>query len=239
LRRKARFGLNGHVKGLAMNVFRHRHRTAIALACAAVVWAAHGGTATAPGDEGAFRTISPIFGQLVVVNLPKGFLPASEKVKDDFYIREAVPRGENLQAWRQMITVTGAKGLATKMVTPRAYLDHMAIGYQKACTLSFSGEAISEGKLGAFDAAIAVLSCGTSPGSAGKTSETTLIVAIKGAADIYTVQWSEWSAPSPTPLRINLDLWRDRLGQLSPIQLCPIVAGEAPPYPSCIGRAGR
>lgn len=104
-----------------MSIFRHGSRTAIAPACAAVVSAADGGCATAGGDDGSFRTISPIFGQLVVVNLPKGFVPASEKVKEDFYIREAVPKGESVQTWRQMITLTGAKGLATKPgATPRA-----------------------------------------------------------------------------------------------------------------------
>lgn len=97
-----------------MSIFRHGSRTAIAPACAAVVSAADGGCATAGGDDGSFRTISPIFGQLVVVNLPKGFVPASEKVKEDFDIREAVAKGKSVQTWRQMITLTGAKGLATK-----------------------------------------------------------------------------------------------------------------------------
>jgi hypothetical protein len=30
--------------------------------------------------------------------------------------------------------------------------------------------------------------------------------------------------------------WRERLRQLQPIRFCPIVPGEAAPYPSCVGK---
>jgi len=30
--------------------------------------------------------------------------------------------------------------------------------------------------------------------------------------------------------------WKERLGKLKPIQFCPIVPGEAAPYPICVGK---
>jgi hypothetical protein len=56
--------------------------------------------------------ISPIYGQLVRFSMPSNFAVAFENARDGNYIREAVLKGETVQAWTQMITVTGAKGLA-------------------------------------------------------------------------------------------------------------------------------
>lgn len=208
----------------------YRRRATMAIVCSALALTARTSEANAAGDEPALRTITPIYSQLVVVDLPRGFAPAFEDAKDDFYIREAVPKGQTVDTWRQMVTVTGAKGLGKKAgLTPRAYLDHMAASFQNACASSYSGEPLSEGKLGDFDMAIAVLSCGTASGEAVvKHGETTLFVVIKGQADLYSIQWAERSSASPKPLRIDLDLWRGRLRQLGPITLCPIVPrGEA------------
>src|SRR5207253_3165822 len=60
----------------------------------------------------AFTVISPIYGQLVRFSMPSNFAVVFENAKDGNYIREAVLKGETVQAWTQMITVTGAKGLA-------------------------------------------------------------------------------------------------------------------------------
>jgi hypothetical protein len=111
----------------------------------------------------------------------------------------------------------------------------MAGGFQRACPNSYAVKLLSETRLNGFDAAVAVVSCGVSPTTAGKTSETALIVVVKGLADIYTIQWAERSAPSNTPLQIDISKWQDRFKALNPIKLCPRVAGEKAPYPSCVG----
>ena len=68
----------------------------------------------------SYTVISPIFGQLVRFSMPSTFAPASfEKTNGPSYIREAVLKGETVSAWTQMITVTGAKGIASNpQVTP-------------------------------------------------------------------------------------------------------------------------
>jgi hypothetical protein len=65
------------------------------------------------GPPASFTVISPIYGQLVRFSMPSTFVPAFEKVNGPSYIREAVLKGETVKVWTQMITVTGAKGIAS------------------------------------------------------------------------------------------------------------------------------
>ncbi|MEI7430006.1 MAG: hypothetical protein WCL27_06080, partial [Betaproteobacteria bacterium] len=85
------------------------------------------------------KTISPIFGQLVSFSLPKGFMPVFEDTKGPSYIREAVLTGESVKKWSQMVTVTGAKGLASNPnMTPLGFANMVAGGFKKACPTSFN-----------------------------------------------------------------------------------------------------
>ena len=79
-----------------------------------------------------------------------------------------------------------------------------------------------------------VVGCGKI-GETAKRSETTLIIAIKGSADLYTVQWAERGAVAEKA-DVNNAKWLERLQKLAPLRVCPIVPGEAPPYPSCVGK---
>src|SRR5258705_12772525 len=69
-------------------------------------------SAQAPAPA-AFRVISPIFGQLVTFSMPANFVVVSENSNGPSYIREAVLKGETVNRWTQMITVTGAQGLVS------------------------------------------------------------------------------------------------------------------------------
>ena len=61
------------------------------------------------------------------------------------------------------------------------------------------------------------------------------MLAFKGSADYYTIQWAERGVGSAQPLTLDSAYWAKRLTQLAPIRLCPIVPGEPAPYVSCIG----
>jgi hypothetical protein len=184
------------------------------------------------------RTITPIFSQLVTFSLPKGFMPAFENAKGGQYIQESVLEGESTTKWSQMITITGAKGLASNPnLTPTRFAGGMASGFKRACPDSFSATGLGEIKLDAHDAFIAVVSCGVAVPGADAHSETMLLIVIKGEADYYTLQWAERGAASKTPITFDNAKWADRLKRLAPIKLCPIVPGEAAPYPSCANRA--
>jgi hypothetical protein len=179
--------------------------------------------------------ISPVFGQLVRLSMPATFVTASENTEENFYIRQALPKGETVNAWTQMITVTGSRGMATSAnFSPQKLAASIALGFKKACPESFAVKDLGETKLGEQDAYLAVASCGKVNSSADGHSETALIVAVKGASDAYTIQWAERTPQASSPPGINEAIWRERLRELMPIRLCAIVPGEAAPYPSCL-----
>ncbi len=187
-------------------------------------------TSTPPA---AFTVISPIYGQLVRFTMPSNFAVVFENAKDGNYIREAVLKGETAQAWTQMITVTGAKGLAgNPRVTPESFALSIAAGFKRACPDTFAANPHGATRFGDRDGFVAVAGCGRVAGSADKHSETALIIAVRGSADVYTIQWAE-RAPGADKPAIDDTKWRDRLSKLNPIMFCAIVPGEAAPYPSC------
>lgn len=184
----------------------------------------------------AFKVISPIFGQLVTFSLPTSFVTVFENTKGPSYIREAVLKGETAKSWTQMITVTGAKGVAgNPNVTPESAAASLVGGFKSACPDTFAAQGFGPAKFGDQDAYVAVASCGRVEASADKHSEAMLIVTVRGSADYYTVQWAE-RGPAAGRSAIDETKWLARLRQLQPIRVCPIVPGEPAPYPSCAGR---
>ncbi|PFH11408.1 hypothetical protein BCF11_3854 [Collimonas sp. PA-H2] len=214
------------------------NKTGLLLAlCASFTHAADTGKAAEQQRQQGMllKTITPIYSQLLIVNSPPGFKTAFENTQGPRYIREAVPEKENVDEWTQMVTITGFKDLALNpQVSPQSFAVNMAAGFQHACPTSFSGQEIGIGKISERDAFVLVASCGTSPTTAGKTSEAAVIAVIKGSSDYYTIQWAERGAVSATPLAIDVGKWTEKFRQLNPIKLCPVVAGEAAPYPSCV-----
>ena len=177
--------------------------------------------------------ISPIFSQLVMFSFPLRFKTAFEKTAGKSYIREAVLKSETIDQWSEMITVTGAKGLAANpTVTAQSMTENMATGYKRACPDTFASKPFGAQKIGGQDAFIAVVSCG----NAGEHSESAVIVAIKGSADYYTIQWAERGPASNQPMTLDDAKWTERLRELGPIRVCPLVAGEPAPYPSCLNQ---
>jgi hypothetical protein len=175
--------------------------------------------------------VSPVYSQLVAFSIPANFVAGAERNDGTTYTREAVPKGETVEKWKEMITVTGAKGLASQPnVSPEKFAGVIASGYKNACPDSFDLKL-----LGANAATFAVVvGCGKI-GETTKRSETTLIIAIQGSADLYTVQWAERGAVADKA-DVNNAKWLERLQKLAPLRVCPIIPGEAPPYPSCVGR---
>jgi hypothetical protein len=187
------------------------------------------------GGPKGFTVISPIFSQLVAFKLPTPFKTAFENATATQYIREAVPHGETVKAWTQMITVTGYKQLASNpRLTPRAFASQIARGFQRNCPETFSSAGFGEKKLGDHIAFLSVAGCGSVAGSPDKHGEIALLITIKGEADYYTIQWAERQASSPQRPRIDTEKWFERIDKLGPIKLCAIIAEEKAPFPSCV-----
>ncbi len=192
------------------------------------------------------RVISPIFSQLVMFSMPASFVAVTEGSKGPSYIREAVLKGETPDRWTQMITVTGAKGAAGNPgVSPQSFAASIAGGFKGACPETFAAKglgekgvgekSLGETRFGDQDAFVVVAGCGQIGAGPDKHSETALIAVVKGSSDYYTLQWAERAAPVDSP-GIDDAKWQQRMRLLQPIRLCPIVPGEAAPYPSCAGK---
>jgi len=185
----------------------------------------------------SFRVISPIFSQLVSFAMPSNFSAVFENTKGGHYIREAVLKGESAQAWTQMITVTGEKGVSGNPgLIPERFAGNIADGFKSACPESFGAKGLGKTKFGGFDAFIAVIGCGSVDTGPERHSETALLITLKGEADYYTIQWAERGSAAGKP-PLDDEKWAARLRELRPIDLCPIVAGEKAPYPSCVNRS--
>jgi hypothetical protein len=193
-------------------------------------------TANAQAPQ-SFRVISPIFGQLVSFAMPSNFSVVFENTKGGHYIREAVLKGETAERWTEMITVTGEKGMAlVSGSSPEKFAGSIASGFKSACPDSFAARPLGATTFGRFEGFVAVIGCGRVDSGPTRHSETALLVTLKGTTDYYTIQWAERGPESDEP-PVNDDRWQTRLRALSPIELCPILAGEAAPYPSCVNKS--
>jgi hypothetical protein len=189
--------------------------------------------ADSPATPPPLTVISPVFGQLVRFSMPANFAAVLENTRDNFYIREAVPKGETVKQWSQMITVTGARGQAeADTFSPQGLAGVIAGGFKRACPDSFVAHGLGAMKFGEHEAYAVVAGCGKA--GADGHSETALIIAVKGRSDAYTIQWAERGAPESSARDIDEARWQGRLRELMPIRLCAIVPGEAAPYPSCL-----
>ena len=190
------------------------------------------------GAQGSITEIAPIFSQLLLTNVPGNFRPAFEHLGNQgtFYIQESVPAGESDTQWTQMITRTGAKGLALRGdITPQMLAANLAKRFDTACPTSFSSLDLGEVQLGGAPAYAMVASCGSVADGGSLHSESTLILEIKGSNDDYSVQGAVRAPASSRPIALDEAAWRARLQHLQPIRLCPIAPGERAPYPSCAG----
>ena len=184
----------------------------------------------------AFTVISPIFGQLVTFSMPAQFRRrCREHQRTELYPRGRLEGrdGQELDPDDHGDRCQG--GRRQPKVSPENVAGSIVGGFKSACPDSFTAQGFGPAKFGEQDAYVAVASCGRVESSADKHSETALIVAVKGSADYYTLQWAE-RAPAAGKGPIDETKWLARLRQLQPIRLCPIVPGERAPYPSCAGK---
>lgn len=183
----------------------------------------------------AVRATIPIFNQILAISFPRGFVPMSQKAGGRFYLPESVPAGETLDHWTQMLTIIGAQYAA---LNPALTIERVANinveTYRRTCPGSLAIMDLHDAKLiGPVRAG--VVSCGTIVSGQQVSSESMLFIVLKGTEDYYTIQWATSGPASPTALHLRRKEWAQRLRQLEPIKLCSRLAGEKPPYPSCIG----
>ncbi len=150
-----------------------------------------------PSDKTGWtqRVMSPIFSELVMISQPADFIVRFENTKGGSYIREAVLKGETVEDWSQMITVTGLEGATkTGQLTPQTFFENIASGFQRACPQTFTSVTLKPVAVDGHLTYAAVASCGRV--LAGKPrSETAAMLVIQGKKDFYTLQWAERGKP--------------------------------------------
>lgn len=186
------------------------------------------------GQGYSVTSITPVFSQLVAFSLPASFITVSENAQDGIYMREAIPKGETVNNWTQMLTLSGFKGLAKNpkldLVTfSNLYMEQMV----KKCSPNASGGKVTNLKVGEHDALIYFVSCANVNYLGAAHSEQTLFLSIKGESDYYMILLAERGAPQESIPVFERDKWANRFNQIKPIRLCPRALGESPPYPSC------
>jgi hypothetical protein len=193
--------------------------------------------ADAPVRQGdAQREVAPVFHRLVAFTLPRPFKLAFERTTGNIYVREHVPESETVDEWSRMITLSGVQGMAySPAATPQAYLQALARGFQRHCPDTYVALDLGPQPLAREPSFATVVSCGRVTSGGKAHSETSVMVAIRGSDDFYALQWTEHGPDSSHPLALDGRYWSAHLAQLGPVQLCPIVPGEGPPYPSCGG----
>ena len=195
-----------------------------------------------PNDQGSavqpvrqtFR-MTGIFSDIVSYPQPDGFQAAYQATNGGRYIFEMVLKGETVDQWTQMVSVTGALGNAgNQNATARSRLDLNANVFRNTCPDTYAAKPLGATTINGHEAYVAWISCGSTTRGGSAHSESNLIVSIKGMADYYTVQWAESGPASSQPLPFDWAKWGDRLEKLTPMKVCPRVPGESVPYPSCL-----
>jgi len=193
----------------------------------------------APATPPSFVTATmPVYAQMIRFPVPASYAPAFSKNNEGkFYIFEMVPKGETVEKWTGMMTITGQNGAVAPVPPLRDYIGNFFSRYQKACAKTFSAKPISDAQLNGHVAVLVYLSCGQllKPGYGPEGySESVVIAFIQGAKDLYTVQWAERAASQDKPIPFEAAKWQDKLDMLRAVRICTRVPGEAAPYPSCI-----
>ncbi|MCA1971061.1 MAG: hypothetical protein LDL42_18175 [Rhizobium sp.] len=187
-------------------------------------------------SQDSMTMTTPVFGQIVSYQLPAGFQPSYEEAGAEGYIQEAVPAGETVNDWSQMITMTGIKDAEGHSDMLEGAAQVLAGHFQQACAETFTGTSFGATEINGLAGLMVFLGCGTvAPSEEGREarSETAVIVYVKSAFGYVTVQWAERGPPVAARPEYDIDTWKPRLAQLLPIRLCDAVAGEEPPYLSC------
>jgi hypothetical protein len=213
-------------------VFDMRIRSAAALLVAVSVSFSSPGNAEPTPKSASSTIIAPILGQLISFTLPAGFTMQKEQSSSLQYFRGGFLKGETPKTWTQMVAITAGKNMdPDPNKTAQFIAANIANDIQKHCPDTFSVKPLGPSKIDGQDAFVAITSCGKV--GADKHSETALTVTIKDANAIYSIQWAERAPSNAENLTIDEDKWKGRLKQLIPFHVCPIVAGEKAPYPSC------
>jgi len=161
----------------------------------------------------SMQSVVRVYNQTVYFVIPETLWPPYSERQDSgvSFLLEIVPKGQTLDVWSEMITVSGAKNVATlPHVTKENFSSFMIEGFRNACPTTFSLLMLKEESNETKQTF--VVSCGNISGK----SETALIQVIRGTKDFYTIQWAFRGKQSKIPLDLKEQEWMEKINTLNP-----------------------
>lgn len=179
-----------------------------------------------------------MFGELFAHQIPSGFKAQTEQTRGGVYARTIVLATDpDAGPWTQRVLVTANKDLGKQPdVTAKAVAMRIAQGFQQSCPTTFVGTSVADSRIETGQPVHVVLvGCGSHNLTTARTatSEIALVAVVKGAQNVYSVQWSERAAPQAAAPKLDPTIWGDRLKALNPLLVCEQKPNESAPYPSC------
>lgn len=192
--------------------------------------------AFAQGAAPEFITATlPVYGHVVRFSAPTAYQPAFQKDNGGrFFIFEMVPKGEKVEAWTGMVTITGIPGARGPAPAHAAYAQKFSEGYRRNCPQTFATRPLDVRLPGTPEMMAFYLSCGhvAAPGQAPR-SESVIVAIMQGERGLYTFQWAERGAAQQGPIPFDATKWAKRVAAMKAVRLCLRKEGEQAPYPSC------
>ena len=118
----------------------------------------------------------------IYFDLPPGFEKGFEESDEYFFIQEWVPKGESVDDWSEMLTLTIQN---MPNIDPVEFFNHMADGWEESCP-EYGGLLLHEGLENNYPVALWFLKCPKNPMT--NKPEFTYIKGIAGNDNFYTVQ---------------------------------------------------
>jgi hypothetical protein len=170
----------------------------------------------------------PIFGQVIIHGLPKGFAPVhSGQTPDGSFTALYARDGERPEDLTGYIALQGFKDLAQRPnATPVAFLNLVAGNIQRLCGPKTVSGSLGESHIDGHLAHTAFVGCGSWPQDLGGSrrlgeGEIGVFVAIRGKSDFYmfsrVLRTKAFDVGSPP---INLENAKSLVSEVQPIKLC-------------------
>lgn len=127
----------------------------------------------------------PIFSQKLGVQIPPGWKPTTQQ-NSSVYLMEFIPSKEKIEAWTQLIAITGIKDGAAQYTPQKAYEAEMS-SVKVACPQDFVSTEISKQNYQGYESYQAIMGC-----KKGKfpQSELAFYLLVKGKKDLYMLKKS-------------------------------------------------
>lgn len=149
---------------------------------------------TIPSDIKSAKLVVPIYSQRVGLRIPTDWKQASQSQTANAFILEFTPKTEDINSWRNMISVQGFKDLAS-LVSSEQFFDDLASQFRSVCGEYLVYEKIGSPIINGYESTTAILGCSKLPnahpsGVAKGQSEVGFYVTIQGKNDIYMIHRS-------------------------------------------------